>query len=103
MNIAADRDDLPQHHRQFTGNRDVLHRKGDGAILDPEPRGCLRIGTRDRVDGPPDQLSAPKSPIQKTQQRRCRSGGMAAGEMQVADAIGIARRLKAELARVEAR
>ena len=50
VDVAAHRDDVAQHVAQVAGDRDLVHRIGDRAVLDPEAAGAARIIAGDAVD-----------------------------------------------------
>src|SRR6266851_1549445 len=50
INIIAERNDVAIHLFQIAGNRDLVHREGNGPVLHPEPTRSARVVTCYPVD-----------------------------------------------------
>ena len=91
-----------QHVLQVAGDRDLLHREGDLAVLDPEAAGAARVVAGHVVDALPHQLDHEQAACRACASIASRSSpGCVRRERQrqVVRAAGVAGGLHAELAR----
>ena len=50
VHVGADRGNPAVHVTQISGNGDLVHRIGDGAVLDPESAGAAGVIAGDTID-----------------------------------------------------
>ena len=96
IHVAADRDDVAIDVLEIAGDRDLLDRIRDDAVLDPESGGAARVVARDRIDALAELLGDEEPAPHPAHQRR--QIVVAVGHHQIVTAARIAGRDHAELA-----
>ena len=97
VHVVAERDDAEVHVTQVPGDRDLVHRLRDLAVLDPEAGGAARIVAGHGVDALPHHLGHEQARAELAQQRL--RVEHAALHHEVVHAAGVAGRHEPELAR----